>query len=73
MTYFSLIYPYLTYCVNVWSFTYRTNLKNRMCSPKEISADTLLLLAHQPLSRDIFNRKNYVSRQADYQQEGILA
>ena len=25
MIYYSLIHPYLTYCINVWSSTYRTN------------------------------------------------
>ena len=27
LIYYSLIHPYLTYCINVWSSTYRTNLK----------------------------------------------
>ena len=27
LIYYSLIHPYLIYCVNVWSSTYRTNLK----------------------------------------------
>ena len=27
LIYYSLIHPYLTYCVNVWSSTHRTNLK----------------------------------------------
>ena len=26
MIYYSLVHPYLTYCINVWSSTYRTNL-----------------------------------------------
>ena len=27
LIYYSLIHPYLTYCINVWSSAYRTNFK----------------------------------------------
>ena len=28
LIYFSLIHAYLTYCINVWSSSYQTNLKS---------------------------------------------
>ena len=42
LIYYSLIHPYLTYCINVWSSTYRTNLKTLCTAQKEVSAYTLL-------------------------------
>ena len=40
LIYYSLIHPYLTYCVNVWSSTYRTNFKV-LCTAQERSARAL--------------------------------
>ena len=34
MIYYCLIHPYLTYCINVWSSTYRTNLKT-LCTAQK--------------------------------------
>ena len=49
--YYSLIRPYLTYCVNVWSFKYRTNMK--MLGTAQDPWDALFATAQQPQSRDI--------------------
>ena len=48
--YFSLIHPYLTYCINVWSSTHRTNLKTP-CTAQKRSVRTLFATSQQ---RDIF-------------------
>ena len=39
LIYYSLIHPYLSYCINVWS-TYRTNLKS-LCTAQKRSVRTL--------------------------------
>ena len=58
LIYYSLIHPYLTYCVNVWSSIYRTDLKSA-CTAQKRSMRTLFATAQQPHSRDIFlNKKN---------------
>ena len=73
MIYYSLIYPYLTYCINVWSSTYRTNLKTP-CTAQKRSVLTLFATAKQPHSRDIFiNQKIFPLDKLINQQEGILA
>ena len=50
---YSLKHPYLTYCINVWSSTYRNNLKTR-CAAQKRSVRTLFATAQQPHSKDIF-------------------
>ena len=45
--YYSLIHPYLTYCVNVWYPTYQTNLKT-LCTPEQRSVHTLIATAQRP-------------------------
>ena len=73
MIYYSLIHPYLSYCVNVWSSTYRTNFKNP-CTAQKWSVRTIFANAQQPHSRDIFiNQKNLPLDNLINQQEGILA
>ena len=73
MIYYSLIQPYLTYCINVWSSTYRTNLIT-ICSSQKRSVCTLFATAQQPHSRDIFiNQKKNPLDKLINQQEGILA
>ena len=73
MIYYSLIHPYLTYCINVWPFTYRTNLKT-LCTAKKRTVSTLFATAQQLHSRDIFiNQKNLPLDKLINQQEGILA
>ena len=68
----SYIHPYLTYCINVWSSTYRTNLKT-LCTAQKRSVCTLFSTAQQPHSRDIFNHKILFLDKLINQQEGILA
>ena len=71
--YYCLIHPYLTYCINVWSFTYRTNFKT-LCTTQKRSVGTLFATVQQPYSRDIFiNQKNLPLDKLINQQEGILA
>ena len=73
LIYYSLIHPYLTYCVNVWSSTYRTNFK-MLCTAQKRSVRALFATAQQPHSRDIFlNKKILPLDKLIYQQEGILA
>ena len=73
LIYYSLIHPYLTYCINFWSSTYRTNLKS-LCTAQKISVRTLFASAQQPHSRDIFsNQKILPLDKLINQQEGILA
>ena len=43
----------LSYCINVWSFTYQTNLKT-LCTAQKRSVRPLFATAQQPHSRDIF-------------------
>ena len=63
--YYSLIHPYLTYCINVWSSTYRTNFKT-LCTAQKRSVRTLFATAQQPHSRDIFiNEKKFAFGQTD--------
>ena len=71
--YYCLIHPYLTYCINVWSSTYRTNFKT-LCTAQKRSVCTLFAAAQQPHSRDIFvNQKVLPLNKLINQQEGILA
>ena len=71
--YYSLIHPYLTYCINVWSSTYRTNLKT-LCTAQKRSVRTLFATAQQPHTRDIFiNQKILPLDELINEQEGILA
>ena len=73
MNYYSLTHPYLTYCINVWSSTYRTNLKTLRTAQKR-SVRTLFATAQRPHSRDIFiNQKILPLDKLINQQEGILA
>ena len=70
---YSLIHPYLTYCINVWSSTYLTNFKT-LCTAQKRSVRTLFATAQQPYSRDIFiNKKILPLGKLINQQEGILA
>ena len=73
LIYYSLIHPYLIYCINVWSSTYRTNLKTLFTAQKR-SVRTLFAIAQQPNSRDIFiNQKILPLDELINQQEGMLA
>ena len=73
MIYYTLIHPYLTYCINVWSSTYRTNFKT-LCTAQKRSVRTLFVTAQQPHSREIFiNQKILPLDKLINQQEGILA
>ena len=49
MIYYSLIHPYLTYCVNVWSSTYRTNWKTICIQQKRGHCVHSLLLLSSPI------------------------
>ena len=73
--YYSLIHLYLTCCINVWSSTYRTNLKTLYVQPKRgQSVHSSLYTAQQPHSRDIFiNQKILPLYKLINQEEGILA
>ena len=73
LIYYSLIHTYLTQCINVWSSTYRTNLKT-LCTAQKRSVSTLFATAQQPHSRDIFiNQKILPLDKLINRQEGILA
>ena len=70
--YKKLIY-YLTYCINVWSSTYRINFKT-LCTAQKRSVRTLFAPAQQPYSGDvIINKKKLPLDKPINQQEGILA
>ena len=56
LIYYSVIHPYLTYCIYVWSSTYRTNFKT-LCTAQKRSLRTLFATAQQPHWRDIFINK----------------
>ena len=51
LIYYRLIYPYLTYCINVFSSTYRTNLK-KLWTVQKRSVLALFATAQQPHSMD---------------------
>ena len=71
--YYSLIHPYLTYCIDVWSSTYRNNFKT-LCTAQKRSLSMLFTTAQQPHSRDIFiNQKILPLDILINQQEGIHA
>ena len=53
LIYYSLIHTYLTYCVNVWSSTYRTNLK-MLCTAQKRSVRALFATASNH-TRGIFS------------------
>ena len=73
LIYCSLIHPYLTYCANVWSSKYRTNLK-MLCTAQKRSVRALFAAAQQPHSKDIFlNQKILPLDKFINQQEGIFA
>ena len=73
LIYNSLIQPYLTYCVNVWFSTNRTNLK-LLCTAQKRSVRALFATAQRQHSRDIFwNKKILPLDKLINQQEGILA
>ena len=73
LIYYSLIYPYLTYCVNVWSSTYRTNLK-MLCTAQKRSVRALFATAQQPHLRDVFlDQKILPLDNLINQREGIIA
>ena len=64
---------YYTYCINVWSSTYRTNFKT-LCTAQKRSLRTLFATAQQPHSRDIFIKQKILPLdKLINQQEGILA
>ena len=68
---YSLIHPYLTYCVNVWTTTDRTNLKI-LCTAQKRLLRALFATAQQPHSRDIFlNQKILPLDKLIIQQKGI--
>ena len=63
----------LTYCINVWSSSYRTNLKT-VCTAQKRSVRTLFATAQKPHSKDIFiNKTNLRLDKVTNQQDGILA
>ena len=64
LIYYSLIHPYLTYCINVWSSTYRTNLKT-LCTAQKRSVRTLFATARQPLSKHSSSSSSSSSRRTD--------
>ena len=65
LIYYSLIHPYLTNCINVWSSTYRTNFKI-LCTARKRSVRTLFATAQQPHARYIFiNQKKFACGQTD--------
>ena len=71
--YYSLIHPYLTYYINIWSSTYRTNFKT-LCTAQKRSVRTHFATAQQPHNKDIFiNQKILPLDKLINQQEGILA
>ena len=72
LIYYSLIHPYLTYCVNVWLSTYLTNLK-MLYTAQNRSVRAPLATAQQPLSMDIFNQKILPLDKLINQKEVILA
>ena len=73
LIYYSLIHPYLTYCINVWSTTYEINFKT-LCAAQNRSVRTLFATAQQPHSRDVFiNQKILPLDKLINQQECILA
>ena len=73
MIYYSVIHPYLAYCINVWSSTNRTNFKT-LCTAQKRSVRTLFATAQQPHSRDIFiNQKILPLDKLINQPESILA
>ena len=45
LIYYSVIHPYLTYCINVWSSTYLTNFKTLCTAQKRSVVHSLLLLS----------------------------
>ena len=73
LIYYSLIHPYLTYCVTVWSSTYRFNFK-MLCIAQKRFVRALFANAQQPHLRDIFlNQKIFHLDELINQQEGLLA
>ena len=60
--YYSLIHPYLTFRINVWSSTYRTNLKT-LCTAQERSVRiyTLCYCSAAPFERYLHQSKNFAS------------
>ena len=67
------MYPYLSYCVNVWSSTYRTNCKILCTAPKR-SVRPIFATAQLPHSRDIFLKQKILPVDKLINQlEGILA
>ena len=73
LIYYSLIHPYLTHCMNVWSCTYPTNFK-MLCAAQPRSVRALFATAQQPHSRDILlNQKIIPLHKLINQQEEILA
>ena len=73
LIYYSLIHRYLTYCVNVFSSTCRTNFKT-LCTARKRSVCALFATLQQPHSWDIFlNQKILPLDKLINQQEGILA
>ena len=73
LIYHSLIHPYLTYGINVWSSTYRTNFET-LCTGQKRSVRTLFATAQKPHSRDIFIKQIILPQdKLINQQEGILA
>ena len=67
LIYDSLIHPYFTYYINVWSSTYQTNLKSLINAKNNIYALTLCHSQLQPYLRDIYQHglKNFSSRWTD--------
>ena len=69
-----LIHPYRTYCINVWSSTYRTNLKT-LCTAQKRSVRTLFncYRSAAPFERYLHKLKKMPLDKLINQQEGILA
>ena len=64
LVYYSLIHPCLTYCMNVWSYTYSTNLKN-LCTAHNKQCIHSLLPPAASFKRHIHQSENSTSRQTD--------
>ena len=72
LIYYSLIHAYLTYCINVWSSTYQTNLK-RLTTAQNRSVRSLFATVQELHSRDILMAQNILPLEKLIKlQEGFL-
>ena len=62
LMYYSLLHPYLTYCINEWLVIYISNkLTNPMYNLKEVSAYTFCYCSAAPFERYLNQSKNFAS------------